>query len=104
MEFDCRSCGACCCASTFEYESHAPVNEDDVSRLTPKQRLEIVDGHIRTKCSRKNNGLYICVFLRGLVGHQVRCVIYKKRPRECVLFEPGSLGCVETRRQHYVQL
>lgn len=98
-EFDCRACGACCRPEDDSSTFYTYMRSEEQTKLTPRQRLQIYDEQIRTKCSRNNGGLTICVFLRGEIGEHVTCEIYKKRPIVCVEYEPGSDDCLNMRRE-----
>lgn len=101
-EHDCRACGACCTSPFEDDESWATVDDDEVSRLPPRFRLQVIDSHLKTR--RKRSGHVACSALAGTVGVKVRCQAYASRPRVCEAFKPGSSVCVEARHRAGVQL
>jgi Fe-S-cluster containining protein len=97
MEFDCRSCGACCRGWVVEVErdSDVPtrlVKDDPVYGPVMRETGIPAGGN-----SYKNTGRGQCVALRGQVGTKVGCSIYDRRPRVCRQFEVGGDDCLEAR-------
>jgi Fe-S-cluster containining protein len=88
-EFDCKSCGACCC-----FKWSWPVLKRDRSDAIniPKEMVRSDFPLMKTIDNR-------CIALDGKVGQSVCCKIYDDRPNSCRQFEPGSHLCREARKK-----
>jgi Fe-S-cluster containining protein len=104
---DCQSCGACCVGGDVG-EGWADCTEDDVLRLSPKVRDQLVPirygmtfnpaiGAIPMKRDATVGAR--CVFLRGTPGKRCACTIYDERPTICATFKPGGVGCRQMREK-----
>ena len=47
---------------------------------------------------REKDGGFQCIALRGVVGEQVTCTIYDRRPEFCRDFVPGEERCLLARK------
>lgn len=98
VDFDCRSCGACCRGWVVEVESDSLVparlvKNDPICGPVMRETGIPPGGN-----AYKNTGCGRCVALRGQIGSRVRCSIYEKRPKVCREFEAGGDDCLEARR------
>lgn len=73
----------------YEFENH--VTTEDTGFPAFKTKL--------TK-----NGCLVCHFLKGTVGKNAPCGIYKRRPEACRSFEPGTKECLDFRKQKRIGL
>ena len=89
VEFDCKSCGACC---AFKWSW--PVFKRDRS-----DAVNIPNEMVRTDYPLMKTENNQCVALDGKVGESVCCKIYNDRPNSCRKFEPGSDLCKEARKK-----
>ncbi len=120
---DCQSCGACCATGQLVEIGHrdrrrlgARVKVDvvgDKKTAGFKQVLRAIirlgggDVLARIRLSMgawtgamlmpKRPGTLRCAQLRGRVGRDVSCAVYKNRPTVCRQFRPGSGECLEIR-------
>jgi hypothetical protein len=103
MEYDCRSCGACC-ANPDENRAEGVIDwvqVDEREALLDDAKLtarlvatnDAGERHLRLDPSGR------CVALRGRMGRHVTCTIYGLRPRGCRLIEPGDTRCLQYRRE-----
>lgn len=109
-KFDCTKCGACCVAPAGYPAYEIGLNRHDIERLEAsgamrlivysapegKGGFELEFGDMRTKEGR--TGQIRCAGLRGSVGCDATCSIYKARPTVCRDFQPGSSYCLASRR------
>ena len=88
-DFDCKSCGACCC-----FKWSWPVLRRDRSDAVniPKEMVRTDYPLMKTIDNR-------CIALDGKVGESVCCKIYNDRPNSCRQFEQGSDLCKEARKK-----
>jgi len=97
--FDCRACGACCCAGLDVLLLPAEASRYEASdRLA---RLLVWRARIAATplpLLRHDSSGERCLAYRGRVGGG-RCSIYADRPELCREFEPGSDPCLEARRR-----
>ena len=103
MDFDCRSCGACCAnpdenraegvVDWVEVRDGEPLLDDE--RLVARLVVANAEGikHLRLDPAQR------CLALRGRIGRHVTCTIYGLRPRGCRLIEPGDERCLQYRRE-----
>jgi Fe-S-cluster containining protein len=84
--FDCRTCGACCCTEVRLEDGDEIPREHIGPRLTMKNSP--------TPPAETN---YRCIALRGMIGEQVRCSIYERRPAICRRVHEGSVMCLAAR-------
>ncbi|MGV4797415.1 YkgJ family cysteine cluster protein [Rhizobium sp. F40D2] len=85
IDFDCRSCGACCSFSPswprFSTETEAA--------------LDLLPAHFvaaRMRCDGAR-----CSALFGLVGSETSCQVYDLRPDVCRACVPGDGACLTAR-------
>lgn len=93
---DCMTCGACCAAlPCVGVRPNEQIAVEDYWDITVEgENSEItVDRFVR-----RNSETFACTALDGIIGEQVSCRIYEKRPRICHLFEAGSDKCHALRR------
>jgi uncharacterized protein len=111
-DFDCQTCGACCCSPLDHTPEEAPepfvaVNAEDDRRIHPKlgRRLVVLDPRAASWSAlavrRADDGRVMCVALEGDPGRvpRVRCMIYEIRPTACRDVMPGDMYCLESRRR-----
>ena len=101
---DCERCGACCCNSepnrAHRFRDYVEVLETD--RLWKRQdqllSLAVLNpaGETHLKLAGREQR---CVALEGRVGDKVGCTIYALRPEPCQSLMPGSVECLERRRE-----
>jgi Fe-S-cluster containining protein len=103
VDFDCRSCGACCAnpdenraervIDWVEVRDGEPLLDD--AKLVARLIVTNVDGerHLRLDPEQR------CQALRGRMGRHVTCTIYGLRPLGCRLIEPGDERCRQYRRE-----
>jgi hypothetical protein len=101
--FDCNTCGACCVnlpsnrAEGFvawveiEPDDHILTRADLVKKLVHE-----IDGvpHLRLAPDGR------CAALRGAVGRDTKCSIYRERPSPCRKVQPGDALCRRYRLEH----
>jgi Fe-S-cluster containining protein len=103
-DFDCMRCGACCVNPETnrreQYVDYVEVKPKDLLRRRPElvRRFTVLNEqgqmHLRLDADQR------CSALRGSVGqHRVHCQIYAFRPAACRRVEPGSPGCLQSRRE-----
>ena len=106
-DLDCTKCGACC-VSTWDTETYVYVGDKDIRRLrmafterTVKRLVGGLDDPLEQGLRTKENkqGHVTCISLRGSVGKQCSCSIYKARPEACRDFEPGTFACAAAREE-----
>lgn len=98
-ELDCKKCGACCVeagsVSVFYPEDAVPRwrtrSIRDVRGYDPldvERGVRMMDRYLGGRCKA----------LDGVVCQSVSCRVYDVRPSVCREFEPGSAGCIESRK------
>lgn len=100
-KYDCRKCGVCCALTTVL------ITEQDAERIFTGCGPLVAMTRLRPFGTRmKGPTLYqmgqergACWALRGHVGKQCSCSIYKFRPGACREFLPGGKKCRELRQQ-----
>ena len=106
MDFDCRTCGACC-ANPDENRAEGVtdwvfVGADEALLADERAAARLVvandagERHLRLDPSGR------CLALRGRIGWRVTCTIYGLRPCGCRLVEPGDARCRQYRRERGV--
>lgn len=92
-----------------------PLDAVDMRRLSQwYQKRKVVflpwggNTRLRTKTYYDERvGVYpyraACVAFQGKMGGPCRCTIYRKRPKICREFRPGSYYCLEARRDEGIQ-
>jgi Fe-S-cluster containining protein len=104
LEFDCQTCGACCCNSD-ENRAEKYIDYVEVPKRTrlAQQRalvrkLTVVNrqGERHMKLVGKDQR---CIALEGQLGVNVSCGIYELRPPACRKVEPGSDECLRDRNE-----
>jgi Fe-S-cluster containining protein len=103
-DFDCQTCGACCCnsdenrAEKFIDYVEVPKRARLQLHRTILRKLTVVNAqgerHMRLVGKEQR-----CIALEGKVGGEVRCTIYELRPPSCRKVEPGSDECLRDRRE-----
>ena len=103
IDYDCRSCGACCAnpdenrregvVEWVEVRDREPLLDD--ARLTRRLVVENAAGerHLRLDADGR------CLALRGRMGRHTTCMIYGLRPEGCRRIEPGDARCRQYRRE-----
>jgi Fe-S-cluster containining protein len=118
----CLTCGLCCIPLNPQQDAFCDVDEKDIKRLRGKARgrvvypsmfesaLSMIDGRgshraLKTRLTKQTKGLFVgyfisrCTFLSGNLGHKVRCLVYKDRPRTChIAMVPGNRNCRALRK------
>jgi Fe-S-cluster containining protein len=98
VEFDCQTCGACCCNSD-ENRSEKFIDYIEVPKRTTLaqhraliRKLTVINdqGERHMKLVGKEQR---CIALSGEPGVSVACTIYEMRPPACRRVEPGSDEC-----------
>ena len=103
-EIDCRTCGACCVnlpSNRLEgFTSWVEVDAQDTilarADLVKKLVVRDADGvpHLRLTDDGR------CMALRGGLGRETRCAIYRERPSPCRRVQPGDALCKRYRHEH----
>lgn len=106
MDFDCRTCGACC-ANPDENRAEGVVDWVAVGDHEPL--LDDVRLASRLVVQNRNGECHLrlhpdgrCLALRGRIGRRVSCTIYALRPDGCRRVEPGGARCRQYRRERGV--
>jgi hypothetical protein len=104
VTLDCRTCGACCVnlpANRAEgFVAWVEVAEDDAilahADLVRKHVVHDAAGvpHLRLAADGR------CLALRGALGRDTRCAIYRERPSPCRRVQPGDASCRRYRHEH----
>lgn len=101
--YDCQACGACC-TNPDENRRERFVDYVEVAPASPlladpdrRKRYVVFNADGRPHLRLDPSGR--CAALRGPLGARVRCAIYADRPRGCRLVEPGSVRCLQARRE-----
>jgi Fe-S-cluster containining protein len=78
----------------------------DIAKLPKsyKKRLTKYEGGWTALKAVKRNGKYRCPALRGRVGKDTRCAIYKNRPFNCKYFEMDAELCRMARFEYGMPL
>jgi Fe-S-cluster containining protein len=104
MTYDCQRCGACCCNTDENrvegYPWYVPI-DDPASPLLADRALrgrftvdDPVEGpHLRLEPDGR------CSALKGRLGAQVACQVYRFRPTACRRVQPGDAGCLAAREE-----
>lgn len=86
--------------SDFDAEDYVLLTEEDLSQLTwaEIERMVYTEREFgKPMCSMKTRtdrrGNCRCIALEGIVGEQVSCSIYDRRPKVCHKFDPGTDVC-----------
>lgn len=97
--YDCVRCGACC-ISDYESVDYVHMLEEDVEQLSEEEQERYVyteetfgsPQHSMKTCYDKI-GNCRCKALKGVIGQDVSCAIYDRRPNVCRNFQPGTDVC-----------
>jgi Fe-S-cluster containining protein len=90
----CLSCGACCAAyrvSFYWSEAKELGLEDEMTEMVNSWRACMAGTNRRSP---------LCRGLQGIVGRQVFCLVYAKRPAPCRELQPGDDKCNRARIRH----
>lgn len=76
----CLSCGACCALFVVAFDQ--TETDETEGGIVPSQYTARLD---QTRCAMRGTerGRKRCIALEGIVGRQVRCTIYERRPLCC---------------------
>ncbi len=97
--YDCTRCGACCVAD-YEGPDYVHLLDQDLDRLDPEEQDRLVytersygkqQHSMKTVYDRRGNCR--CIALKGVVGEDVSCSIYDRRPNVCRNFTAGDSVC-----------
>ncbi len=107
MNFDCQSCGACCCNPAENraemYFDYVEVGARSALARKPEllRRFTVLNarGERHMKLIGKEQR---CAALDGELGSSVSCRIYRLRPPGCRKVEAGSKMCLQYRRERGV--
>lgn len=110
---DCLRCGLCCCAPAGQ-DSFCDVAVEDRKRLPRKFKLQLwhpsIFDHVIAATenatyphaalkTRELDDFTACVALEGIVGREVKCAIYVRRPIVCQeAVKPGGKTCRSLRK------
>jgi Fe-S-cluster containining protein len=98
-DYDCTKCGACCVAD-YDSPDYVHLLDQDLERLTDTEREQLVyveqtfgqpQSSMKTCYDARENCR--CIALKGVVGEQVSCSIYERRPNVCRNFTAGDSIC-----------
>lgn len=99
----CTTCGACC--ATYRVTFLRTELDDSPGGCVPALLTEPIDDH--GVCMRGTQAHPPrCIALEGIVGLQVSCAIYGRRPTPCRAFAReaasghGDMNCGDARRLH----
>lgn len=102
--FDCQACGACCVnlpSNRAEgFTSWVEIADGDriltKRDLVKKYVVRDADGlaHLRLASDGR------CLALRGALGRDVSCTIYRDRPTPCRAVQAGDALCLRYRAEH----
>lgn len=111
---ECMKCGLCCIyyptlAKTSNHSEWAMIANDETEKV-PRRLYKIIrnpqlDFHKENNINKfikdkKDNiwkGFRRCIELEGIQTQEVKCSIYKNRPKVCSEFLPGDIKCNEIR-------
>jgi len=103
MNFDCRTCGACCLAPSGAGQ-YVRLDDEDLARLEDAERERFVVRESETSShpfawleTRETDDELVCAALDGVPGAACSCVIYPRRPAICRRFEMSSPECLLAR-------
>ena len=103
-EYDCRTCGACCVNLPENraegFVSWVEVAPDDVilTRVDLVKKLVVRDADGVPHLRLADDGR--CLALRGALGRDVTCAIYRERPSPCRRVQAGDPLCRRYRQAH----
>jgi Fe-S-cluster containining protein len=90
MKFNPRQkCGACCAIYKVLFPS--AETDDHAAGVVPLEYTVII-GPEFSAMRGTERFFKRCIALEGVIGQQVRCQIYEKRPSACYLFIPSWEG------------
>ena len=93
MSLDCRKCGACCEGLVVEV---LPLDDVPEHLTEPDVENGVQIAVMREQCG-KWYGRGPCIALKGKIGKACSCSIYRRRPKVCRDFKPGSYECLAAR-------
>ncbi len=101
-DFDCRSCGACCCNPKANqaagYRDYVEIRKRDnlihKPLLLERYAVRNPDGiwHLQLTEAEQR-----CAALKGRLRRSVRCEIYADRPSSCRQVQAGTEACRRAR-------
>ncbi len=97
IEFDCRSCAACCCDAS---DGRVLISSDDLVRWRREARPDILGGLVEGHFGMQGFGAKPdgrCEHL-GIDDRPLDCAIYPTRGASCRLVEAGDPQCLSYRR------
>ncbi len=101
-DYDCMTCGACCCNPNQNREE----NYKEYVEVEPRDRIrkepELLESHTFTNEKGEIHMKLVganqrCLGLVGRVGEKVTCTIYEFRPGGCRRVKPGDAWCRKLR-------
>ena len=101
---DCQSCGACCVnlpsnrAQGFGYWVEISDGDRILGRPDLVRKLVVRDPSGVPHLRLAHDGR--CLGLRGELGVEVECSIYRERPSPCRRVQPGDSQCLRARTEH----
>jgi Fe-S-cluster containining protein len=101
-DFDCVSCGACCCNRDqnreIDYDEYVEVLPRDRLRKKPELLAKLTFTNDKGEVHMRLVGVnQRCCALTGRLGESVSCSIYDLRPAVCRRVEPGDDECRKAR-------
>lgn len=87
----CLSCGACCAAYRVSFYWSEAKELGLADEMTEKVN------NWRVCMAGTNHRSPLCRGLQGIVGRQVFCLVYEKRPSPCRELQPGDDKCNRAR-------
>jgi Fe-S-cluster containining protein len=101
-DLNCQACGACCTGAVSDDATGTmfflPISELEFRRL-PKDVVCEVDPMGLGKAKSLAAVGRRCAALDGVVGMDVSCRVYEKRPKICRVFPVGSKSCLAARKE-----
>lgn len=103
-ELDCQACGACCVnlpsnrAQGFNYWVEIAESDRILERRDLVRKHVVRDPHGVPHLRLAHDGS--CLALRGTLGGEVTCSIYRERPSPCRRVQPGDSQCLRARAEH----
>jgi|LNFM01.1.fsa_nt_gb Fe-S-cluster containining protein len=101
-EFDCVTCGACCCNRDqnreIDYDEYVEVLKKDKINKHPELIKKLTFTNAKGEVHMRLVGVnQRCCALSGRLGESVSCDIYEVRPGVCRLVKAGDEECRKAR-------